>query len=63
MVPTDASHMSHMSDASIDGDRRDAWDATERIDDRFVSTGGRKVDGSKIEERSSRTRDIGYRIA
>jgi len=43
VVPTD---VSHVSDASIDGDRRDAWDATERIDGGFVSTGGRKVAGS-----------------
>jgi hypothetical protein len=43
VVPTDASHVSR---ASIDGDRRDAWDASERIYDVFLSTGGRKVAGS-----------------
>jgi len=43
VVPTDVSHVSR---ASIDGDRRDAWDATERTDDGSVSTGGRKVAGS-----------------
>jgi hypothetical protein len=43
VVPTDVSHVSR---ASMVGDRRDAWDATERIDGGFESTGDRKVVGS-----------------
>ena len=43
VVPTDVPYVSR---ASIGGDRRDAWDAAERIDGGFVSTGGRKVAGS-----------------